>query len=179
MKYKKRIQHFLVLSVMVLVLVGVDLQAKSFIYYTEKAKSGAESAWKSTKSGFSKVGDQFTAAQKKASATWNSIDPTTKKQIQAALISAGVVVGTAAIGAGVSYALSDSGVEVGGDRGDSASYQLTHDKGTFDQLVGFLRNDSNYAGNLENQAGFLDRFPGLTNEERLNILDIVNDPRSD
>jgi len=91
------------------------------------------------------------------------------------LISLGAAAGKAAIGAGVSY-FSDM-PEAGGDRGDTASYQLTHDQDTFDQLIGFLRSDENYAGNLENQAGFLDRFPGLTDGERLNILDIVNDPR--
>ncbi len=160
-------------SLAILVISGLAVapaaQAKSFRdytgKYTDKAKAGAESAWKSTKSGLSKVGDQFTAAQKKVTDTWDGIDPKTKEQIKKALIGTGVAVGTAAAVAGVGYAMSGSDLFKGSD---SAG-----DHKELDEMIGLLSTDPKYKGDQWAQLDFLDQFGGLNYDEKLNILDYV------
>ena len=148
MKSPKKGVNLAILIICSLVVVLVAQAKSSFSYYTKKAKADAESALKSAKSRF-----------KKGSAGGDKGDSASHQLMHDTEI------------------LFKKG-SAGGDRGDPASYQLMHDTETFDQLIEFLRKDSVYAGNLEEQSGFLNRFPGLTSEERLIILDIVNDPKA-
>ncbi len=158
------------MSLAILVISGLAVapaaQAKSFRDYTDQAKAGAESAWKSTRSVFSKVGDQFTAAQERVTDTWDGIDPKTKKQIQNALIGAGVAVGTAAAVAGAGYAMSESDLFKGSSSSD------TRDHKELDEMIGLLSTGP-YKGDQWAQLEFLDQFKDLNYDEKLNILDYV------
>ena len=187
MKYKKMLKNF---SVLILVmLVGADLQAKSF---TDKAKSAwestkksAESAWESTKSGVTKAGDQVVLTQKKASDEWNKLDPKTRDGIKNALIGAGVAAGTLAVGAGLSYALSGDAVPdtIAGDAKGASQYaygaadtfsaaDAVKDNSVKDEFVRFIRNDT--SGSTP-EVGFLDHLK-ISREDQKDILERAFDP---
>jgi len=157
MKYTKKIGNFLGLVAIIFFIVSLT-QAKSFDYYKEKAHAGMESAWESAQS---KLGKQLELMQKKASGTWNSIDPKVKRHIQNALNVAAE---------GVDYVVSIPDLF---KRSSSISSDPTKDKKTFDELVAFLSTDPSYKGDQWKQLEFLNRFDGLDYDQKLHIIDII------
>ncbi len=165
------------MSLAMLVIGGLTVvpvaQAKSFSYYKDKAKSGAESAWKSTKSGFSKIGDQFTSMQKKATDVANNLDPKTVDKMKKALIGAGVGIGAAAGAVAVGYAVTEYDLFGSSGATNEAESVLA-------STVNMFQNDPKYRDDAVEQFRFLidtDNDLDLDIDEVDHILDIANPGR--
>jgi len=146
--------------------IGLDSNAKSISYYTDKAKSGMDSAWQATKREAKKIEDSFSRMHSKAKSVADNIDPKTLDKMKKGLIGAGVVVGAAAGAAAVGYAATEY------DLFGSAGAQDEQEQ-VLASTVNMLKNDPEYSGDVSEQFRYL-LSTDMDLSQIENVIDMAN-----